>query len=72
MGPIVLRSAKRCQKEREFHDSMPRASKICSLDSLQPERVCLIKPSSMGDVVHALPVLARSARALAEGRDFAG
>lgn len=28
------------------------------LRSLQPERVCLIKPSSLGDVVHALPVLA--------------
>lgn len=27
------------------------------LDRLEPERVCLIKPSSLGDVVHALPVL---------------
>src|SRR3954453_2832272 len=27
------------------------------LDDLRPERVCLIKPSSLGDVVHALPVL---------------
>lgn len=27
------------------------------LASLRPERVCLIKPSSLGDVVHALPVL---------------
>ena len=28
------------------------------LRTLQPNRVCLIKPSSLGDVVHALPVLA--------------
>jgi heptosyltransferase-1 len=28
------------------------------LATLRPERVCLIKPSSLGDVVHALPVLA--------------
>jgi heptosyltransferase-1 len=28
-----------------------------ALAGLQPERVCLIKPSSLGDVVHALPVL---------------
>lgn len=27
------------------------------LTRLRPERVCLIKPSSLGDVVHALPVL---------------
>ena len=27
------------------------------LDTLKPERVCLIKPSSLGDVVHALPTL---------------
>ncbi len=27
------------------------------LRGLHPERVCLIKPSSLGDVVHALPVL---------------
>ncbi len=31
-----------------------------SLLDLRPERVCLIKPSSLGDVVHALPVLAAS------------
>lgn len=31
----------------------PRAD----LASLRPRRVCLIKPSSLGDVVHALPVL---------------
>lgn len=29
-----------------------------NLRDLRPERVCLIKPSSLGDVVHALPVLA--------------
>jgi heptosyltransferase-1 len=28
------------------------------LTRLQPRRVCIIKPSSLGDVVHALPVLA--------------
>ncbi len=28
-----------------------------ALLGLRPERVCLIKPSSLGDVVHALPVL---------------
>lgn len=27
------------------------------LDRLEPERVCIIKPSALGDVVHALPVL---------------
>src|SRR3954469_6828777 len=27
------------------------------LATLPPRRVCLIKPSSLGDVVHALPVL---------------
>lgn len=29
-----------------------------ALDRIEPESVCLIKPSSLGDVVHALPVLA--------------
>lgn len=28
------------------------------LESLEPRRVCIVKPSSLGDVVHALPVLA--------------
>jgi heptosyltransferase I len=28
------------------------------LDLLQPSRVCIIKPSSLGDVIHALPILA--------------
>jgi heptosyltransferase-1 len=27
------------------------------LATMEPERVCIIKPSSMGDVVHALPIL---------------
>jgi heptosyltransferase I len=35
---------------------MPRASN--DLRSLQPQRVCVIKPSAMGDVVTALPVAA--------------
>jgi lipopolysaccharide heptosyltransferase I len=30
---------------------------LASLRDLEPRRVCLIKPSSLGDVVHALPVL---------------
>jgi heptosyltransferase I len=28
------------------------------LDGLNPSRVCIIKPSSLGDVIHALPILA--------------
>ena len=28
------------------------------LAELQPSRVCIIKPSSLGDVIHALPILA--------------
>ena len=28
------------------------------LARLQPSRVCIIKPSSLGDVIHALPILA--------------
>ena len=35
---------------------MPRPS-LPPLDALEPERICLIKPSSLGDVVHALPTL---------------
>ncbi len=35
-----------------------RVDRLAALRGLQPERVCLIKPSSLGDVVHALPVLA--------------
>ncbi len=27
------------------------------LDTIEPQRVCIIKPSSMGDVVHAMPIL---------------
>jgi lipopolysaccharide heptosyltransferase I len=27
------------------------------LASIEPERVCIIKPSSMGDVIHAMPIL---------------
>jgi len=35
-----------------------RVDRLAALSGLRPERVCLIKPSSLGDVVHALPVLA--------------
>src|SRR5437764_13746133 len=28
------------------------------LDALSPERIALLKPSALGDIVHALPVLA--------------
>ena len=34
------------------------AEKSAQLRSLRPRRVCLIKPSSLGDVVHAFPLLA--------------
>ena len=34
------------------------ADTLAYLRSLQPRRVCLIKPSSLGDVVHAFPLLA--------------
>src|SRR3954454_17043159 len=27
------------------------------LKALRPERVCLVKPSSLGDIIHALPAL---------------
>ena len=37
--------------------AMPDAIPL-DLDRLDPRRVCLIKPSSLGDVVHALPTLA--------------
>lgn len=33
------------------------AERLVDLATLRPGRVCLIKPSSLGDVVHALPVL---------------
>ena len=33
------------------------------LARLEPARVCIIKPSSLGDVVHALPILAALRRA---------
>src|SRR5262245_8130759 len=36
--------------------TMPRAT-AGTLDRIEPGSVCLIKPSSLGDVVHALPVL---------------
>jgi heptosyltransferase-1 len=34
-----------------------RSDRLAALRDLRPERVCLIKPSSLGDVVHAFPVL---------------
>ncbi|MEW4567096.1 glycosyltransferase family 9 protein [Tautonia sp. JC769] len=37
---------------------MPAASSTVDLRALSPRRVCLIKPSALGDVIHALPVLA--------------
>ncbi|RUL89534.1 glycosyltransferase family 9 protein [Tautonia sociabilis] len=36
---------------------MPSRDRIEALRNLEPRRVCLIKPSALGDVVHALPVL---------------
>ena len=35
-----------------------RAIPVARLQDIQPERVCLIKPSSLGDIVQTLPVLA--------------
>ncbi len=31
--------------------------RLAALRGLRPERVCILKPSSLGDIVHALPVL---------------
>ncbi len=42
---------------------------LADLRSLRPERVCIIKPSSLGDVVHALPVLS-ALRALWPGAEI--
>src|SRR5262245_46276547 len=33
-----------------------RRSRV-SLAAIEPERVCIIKPSSMGDILHAMPIL---------------
>ncbi len=35
-----------------------KPNRLDHLRGLRPARVCLIKPSSLGDIVHALPVLA--------------
>src|SRR3954447_3690810 len=35
----------------------PMARQVAELRELRPERVCLIKPSALGDVVNAFPVL---------------
>ena len=44
------------------------AEKSADLRRLQPRRVCLIKPSSLGDVVHAFPLLACLRRHWPEAR----
>ena len=36
---------------------MPSPTPNLDLAGLEPRRVCIIKPSSLGDVVHAFPVL---------------
>lgn len=36
----------------------PMDERFVDLERLRPERVCILKPSSLGDIVHALPVLA--------------
>jgi len=46
------------------------ANRLHDLRRLRPGRVCLIKPSSLGDVVHALPVLS-ALRALWPGAHIA-
>ena len=47
------------------------SKRLTSLIELQPERVCILKPSSLGDIVHALPVLS-SLRALGRPRESLG
>src|SRR5947199_2081147 len=42
-------------REREFPANMP--APLDDLRSLRPGRICLIKPSALGDIVNALPVL---------------
>src|SRR5258708_21047313 len=36
---------------------VPHPDPFADLRALRPERVCLIKPSALGDIVNALPVL---------------
>jgi heptosyltransferase I len=47
--------AVRSIREREFPQLMLAA--LAELSTLSPQRVCLIKPSAVGDIVNALPVL---------------
>lgn len=47
---------------------MARHGSRIDLKQLRPERVCLIKPSSLGDIVHALPVLSALRRHWPETR----
>src|SRR5947199_9507771 len=42
-------------REREFPANMP--APLDDLRTLRPGRVCLIKPSALGDIVNAMPVL---------------
>ena len=28
------------------------------IGDLEPERICIVKPSSLGDIVHSMPILA--------------
>src|SRR6516165_2267770 len=47
MPPTALR-------EREF---LPMEVLADRVRRLQPEKICIIKPSSLGDIVHCLPIL---------------
>src|SRR5947199_9118797 len=47
-------------REREFPANMP--APLDDLRSLRPGRICLIKPSALGDIVNALPVLSAMRR----------
>ena len=51
------------ERERDAAESLgrkarPMARKPLKLQTLRPRRVAIVKPSSLGDVVHATPVLA--------------
>ena len=42
------------------------------LSEIDAGRICVIKPSALGDVVQSLPLLAHSAKSLPERADFVG
>src|SRR5689334_20632019 len=46
----------------------PMVRPVAELRGLRPERVCLVKPSALGDVVNAFPVLSALRRLWPEAR----